>query len=235
MNSIIELPGLYEPLSALSHLIGSVVFAAVGFNLYRSTSNSADKFLTLLYVFVTVNLLMMSGVYHALPHGEMRELFRRIDHASIFLLIAGSYCIFQNLLFSGLLNRLFIASILLLSISGAVLKIFFFEYMTEAFSFYLYMVVGLLGWLSGFFLIYQLKFNIIKFIVIYRVLLAGALCFVIGANIDYFNMIELVPGIVEDHGIFHLFVLAGLGFHYRFVFNTFKANKREPIDSVSLV
>ncbi len=36
-------------------------------------------------------LYLVSAVYHALPHGRWKRRFMRLDHAAIFLFIAGSY------------------------------------------------------------------------------------------------------------------------------------------------
>jgi hemolysin III len=36
-------------------------------------------------------LYFVSAVYHALPHGRWKRRFNRLDHAAIFLFIAGSY------------------------------------------------------------------------------------------------------------------------------------------------
>jgi hemolysin III len=36
-------------------------------------------------------LYLVSAVYHALPAGRWKRLFQRLDHAAIFLFIAGSY------------------------------------------------------------------------------------------------------------------------------------------------
>ncbi len=36
-------------------------------------------------------LYMASAIYHALPQGRMKRVFCRLDHAAIFLFIAGSY------------------------------------------------------------------------------------------------------------------------------------------------
>lgn len=36
-------------------------------------------------------LYLVSAVYHALPHGRWKHRFMRLDHAAIFLFIAGSY------------------------------------------------------------------------------------------------------------------------------------------------
>lgn len=41
---------------------------------------------------VTMMLLyLVSAVYHALPHGRWKQRFMRLDHAAIFVFIAGSY------------------------------------------------------------------------------------------------------------------------------------------------
>lgn len=40
-------------------------------------------------------LFSVSAAYHWLPHGSTKELMRRLDHAAIFLFIAGSYTPFM--------------------------------------------------------------------------------------------------------------------------------------------
>lgn len=42
-----------------------------------------------------VLLFSVSAAYHWLPHGSTKELLRRLDHAAIFLFIAGSYTPFM--------------------------------------------------------------------------------------------------------------------------------------------
>lgn len=83
-----------EPGSALTHLVGAllaiaalvllVVFSSlhgtpsqvVGFSLFGT-------FLVLLYV--------ASTLYHFLPQGKAKRVFKRIDHVLIYALIAGTY------------------------------------------------------------------------------------------------------------------------------------------------
>ncbi|MBQ3913344.1 MAG: hemolysin III family protein, partial [Lachnospiraceae bacterium] len=38
-----------------------------------------------------IMLYCMSAIYHALPVGDAKRVFRVIDHCSVFLLIAGTY------------------------------------------------------------------------------------------------------------------------------------------------
>jgi len=56
------------PTSSASTLLGMVIFGAA---------------LTVLYT--------TSTFYHALPHGTAKRVFRRLDHAAIYVLIAGTY------------------------------------------------------------------------------------------------------------------------------------------------
>ena len=45
-----------------------------------------------IFIFSVVFLLSMSGVFHLLePGGEPRSVLRRLDHAAIFTLIAGTF------------------------------------------------------------------------------------------------------------------------------------------------
>ena len=50
---------------------------------------------TSLFSATIVVLYLASALYHALPAGKAKRVFRVIDHSSIFLLIAGSYTPFM--------------------------------------------------------------------------------------------------------------------------------------------
>ena len=80
-NSITHGLGLILSVAALTIL---VVYASMEGDPWRITAFSIyGASLTILYLFSTL--------YHSLPHSRIKAIFRRLDHAAIYLLIAGTY------------------------------------------------------------------------------------------------------------------------------------------------
>jgi hemolysin III len=81
-------------LKALSHGLGLILALAslpilVAVAARRGTAATVTG--AVLYGSTMVALYFASTVYHALPHGKWKRRFNRLDHASIYLFIAGSY------------------------------------------------------------------------------------------------------------------------------------------------
>src|SRR5215213_5458383 len=97
------IPGFADPFSSLSHLLGAVVFLALGFVLIRrGAGNTARVVSLLIFILGSVLLLSVSGTYHLLdPTGTAREVMRRLDHAAIFVLIACSFTPPHVIMFRG--------------------------------------------------------------------------------------------------------------------------------------
>ena len=83
-----------ELLNAVSHGLGLLLAlvslpALVVIAARRGTAATVVG--AVLYGSTMVVLYLTSTVYHALPHGHWKRRFNRLDHASIYLFIAGSY------------------------------------------------------------------------------------------------------------------------------------------------
>ena len=91
--SVLPIPGFSDPVSSLTHLAGAVVSAVLGaFLIYRGRGELRRVVSLAVFVFSCVLLLSLSGVYHLLsPHTAGRSVLMRLDHAAIFVLIAGSF------------------------------------------------------------------------------------------------------------------------------------------------
>jgi hemolysin III len=63
-----------------------------------------------------------STIYHALPHNRAKRLFRVLDHAAIFLLIAGTYTPFTLGVLAGGWGFTLFGLVWALAIFGVVLK-----------------------------------------------------------------------------------------------------------------
>src|SRR5262245_30751473 len=90
---LFHLPGFHEPFSAISHLFGAVLFAFMGLLLLRRGRGDTGRLIYLgVFVFACVFLMSMSGVYHMMIRGgAAHSVMERLDHAAIFVLIAGTF------------------------------------------------------------------------------------------------------------------------------------------------
>lgn len=83
-----------ELFNAISHIVGGafgVLFGIVGF-LVAAQNPTPNKYVAVaIYTLSIIVLYTMSALYHFLPQGRAKRVFRIFDHCTIFLLIAGCY------------------------------------------------------------------------------------------------------------------------------------------------
>ena len=72
---------------------------------------------------VTAALLYLSStVYHVMPPGRPKEVCEVIDHAAIFLLIAGTYTPFTLGVLRGALGWTLLGMVWAIALAGVILK-----------------------------------------------------------------------------------------------------------------
>jgi channel protein (hemolysin III family) len=208
----IPFAGIADPVSSLSHLFGAVLFLPLGLLLLRLGRGDAGRLIYLgIYIFSVVFLLTMSGVYHMLPHHSAgSEIMVRLDHAAIFVMIAGGFTPAHGILFrySGRWGMLTL--IWGLALAGVAFKVIFFNSIPETLGLILYLGLGWFGFLSGAVLWRRFGGAFVQ------PLLLGGLLYSTGALLMYFNWPVLIAGVVGPHEVFHGFVLAGAFLHWRF-------------------
>lgn len=147
-------------------------------------------------------LYTISTLYHALKVNNAKRIFRKLDHCSIFLLIAGTYTPISVLLIKGQIGLILLISVWSTAILGVVLNAIDVNKFSK-FSLACYIIMGwavifavkpLISSLSQKQLIWLFAGGIS-----YTV---GAIIYVIGKKIKYM------------HSIWHLFVLAGSICHF---------------------
>ena len=146
-------------------------------------------------------LYSASTLYHSVQHPRAKRLFRTLDHASIYLLIAGTYTPFLLIGVRGTLGWSLLAIIWLMALAGIIWKIFFlgrFEVMATI----MYIFMGWMGVLA----FRQMLVNIPPLGV--KMLFAGGLIYTFGV---IFYAWEKLP---YNHAIWHLFVLGGSICHF---------------------
>ena len=208
-----RLTGLYDPVSALSHLAGAAVFVVLGCLLLRRGRGDAARLAFLgVYAVACVFLLLMSGTYHmTAPGSPLHQVLLRLDHGAIFVLIAGTFTPIHGLLFRGILRWAPLAFIWAAAAAGVVLKTAYFNTFAEWVGLAFYVTLGWLGAASGILLWRRYGFTFI------RPLLMGGVAYSVGAAFDFLRQPVLIPGVVHAHELFHLAVLAGALLHWRFV------------------
>jgi hemolysin III len=147
-----------------------------------------------------VMLYLASTLYHSISNERAKLFFRKVDHMSIFLLIAGTYTPFCLYLQSWVGWTMF-GLIWACAITGIVLKAFFTG-KKELLSTILYVVMGWLGVLIFKPLYVSIPTASFVFLVLGGVFYTAGTFFFIKDKIKYF------------HSIWHLFVLAGSTAHF---------------------
>jgi channel protein (hemolysin III family) len=206
------IPGFNDPVSALSHLIGAGVFAVLTVFLLRRGWGSVGRLASLaLFAFTFLFLLSMSGVYHLLAPGTARSVLRRLDHSAIFAMIAGTFTPVHTILFRGLGRWGPLLFIWTAAGAGICLKTIFFGGVSAWLGAGLFLAMGWVGIVPGVILWRRYGSSFIQ------PLLCGAMAYTLGAILDVLRWPVILPGIVGPHEIFHVAVLAGAGFHWRFI------------------
>jgi channel protein (hemolysin III family) len=210
---MLSIPGFSDPVSSLTHLAGALVFAILGGFLIARGRGEAPRVISLtLFAFSCVLLLSLSGVYHLLtPQTAARGVLARLDHAAIFLLIAGSFTPVHVILLRNRWQWHLLAWIWAAAIAGLTLKTVYFDAMPAWLGLLMYLGLGWLGLISTIAL--ARRFGV-RFVL---PLVWGALAYTIGAVAEFLAWPVLVGGIVGPHEVFHLAVLAGIAFHWAFI------------------
>ncbi len=146
-------------------------------------------------------LYVASTLYHSFQQPKVKRVFRIIDHASIFLLIAGTYTPFLLLGVQGAWGWTFLIIIWGLAILGVSFKALFINRLQKL-SVLMYI---LMGWL-GVLVIKTLLANIPVGGLVW--LAVGGAAYTIGV---IFYALKKIPYM---HGVWHLFVLLGSVCHY---------------------
>lgn len=145
--------------------------------------------------------MLMSTLYHALHHRPAKAIFKRLDHCSIYLLIAGSYTPFLVISLQSGLAQVMLILIWVLAVLGIAFKAVWVErFKGLALTTYLGM-----GWLA-LLMIYELS----------HVLAPGGLVLLVVGGVVYslgtlFYAWKKLP---YSHALWHVFVLGGATCHF---------------------
>lgn len=81
-----------EMMNMLSHAVGVVCAIVMMVIAVRASSGDPLKVAcSIIYVATVLAAMLFSSIYHGLPKGMSKQVFRVIDHCDIFFTIAGTY------------------------------------------------------------------------------------------------------------------------------------------------
>ena len=193
-----------ERLNSITHIIGAVASLAGLVVLVVFASLQGDPWKIVSFSVYGVSLLLVylsSTFYHSLS-GRAKAIFRKLDHAAIYLLIAGTYTPFALVSLQGPWGWSVFGIVWSLAALGIYLETRPIKGQ-RIWPIVIYVVMGWIGLVAIKPLLVSLSFNGLMW------LIAGG-CFYTFGIIFY----ALDHKVRHFHAVWHLFVLAGSVSHY---------------------
>lgn len=200
---------LREPVSGLTHLAGAAAAFLAQSVLLVFAANGLEKFVsTLIYGLSLVGLFSASAAYHLVNAGpKVTAWLRKLDHAAIYLLIAGTYTPFCVNAFSGFYRWGLLAIVWGIAAVGIAVKLFYMgapRWLTAG-------IYVLMGWLC-LTAIGEMTVALTPFTLGW--LAAGGIIYTLGAVVYAAKLFDFFPGKFGFHEVWHIFVLLGALAHF---------------------
>lgn len=205
-----------DPGSAITHFVAMLLAAGSSMPLLMKAATASPKSLIAMLIFILSMILLYgaSATYHsATLSAELIKKLRKVDHAMIFILIAGSYTPVCLITLEPAKGYPLLAVVWTIALLGIGIKILWIT-CPKWFSSSLYIAMG---WLCVF-VFGPLIHTLPKAAFLW--LLAGGIIYTIGGviyalKLPLFNAKHKYFG---SHEIFHLFVMGGSFCHFVFMY-----------------
>jgi hemolysin III len=199
---------LEEKTNIISHAIGFILSIAALVLLVTHAIQYGNVWHIVSFSIFGASLIILYGAsayYHSTQKPKLRVRLRVFDHASIYVLIAGTYTPFTLVTLNGPLGWSILGISWGMALTGIILKVFF----TGRYKLISTLMYVFMGWI----IIFAIKpvFNNLP-LEGFLWLVAGGMSYTIGAIIYSIKKIKF------NHAIFHMFVLAGSACHFFSVF-----------------
>jgi len=192
-----------EICNSITHGLGSVfgVVALVILIFTAIKSNEPMKIVAFsIYGGSLAILYLMSTLYHSLMFTKANRVFRILDHAAIFLFIAGSFTPFILITIQNTARWVMLSAIWVIAISGIIYCIFNIRKTNILLLFYL-----LMGWLGLFIFKPLFQYQHVQGLTL---LVIGGVLYTTGTIFYQWKKL------VFHHGIWHVFVLTATVCHF---------------------
>ena len=199
---------LEEKLNIATHALGLILSLLAAFLLLYYARLEGNFWHVVLFGIYSMSMILLytaSTIYHRSTDSIKRARLRILDHAAIYVLIAGTYTPFTLIILKGNLGWALFIAVWTFAFIGVILKIFF----TGKFNIISTLMYVAMGWLIIF--AYEpLLENLDPKGVFW--LIIGGVFYTIGA------LLFSIKRLPMNHAIFHVFVLLGSFSHYMAVF-----------------
>ena len=179
---------------SIAGLVVLVVLASVYGDVWRVISTS-------IYGTSLVLLFLSSTLYHSIQNPRLRPVLRRVDHAAIYVLIAGTYTPFTLVSLRGPLGWTFFGVVWGMALVGILFKVFFIH----RFALVSTLAYVAMGWICVL-AFGQMLDHVPPSGMIW--LVTGGVVYTVGV---VFYVLRRIP---YGHAVWHLFVLAGAICHF---------------------
>lgn len=197
-----------EEINIISHAIGLILSIVAFVLLVTHAILDGNAWHIVSFSIFGASLIILyatSTFYHSAKKPELRSRLRIIDHAAIYVLIAGTYTPLTLVTLNGQIGWVIFGTSWTLALIGIILKLFF----TGKYKSISTLLYVLMGWVIVF-AIGPLKSNLSLEGLFW--LFAGGIAYTIGAILYSIKKIQF------NHAVFHVFVLIGSISHFMLVF-----------------
>jgi len=200
---------LREPVNSLTHwggailgLIGLIALLIVGWDTPAKIISLTVYGLSLIFLFSA------SATYHMVQvKDKALEIFRKVDHAAIYVLIAGTYTPFCVNAFEGFWKWGMLSIIWSLAVIGIVIKVFFIR-APRWLNAGIYLVMGWLSVTAAGQMLAALPAWVLTWMII------GGVIYTLGAIVYITKIFNFKPGVFGFHEVWHIFVLLAAAAHF---------------------
>ncbi len=193
-----------EKFNAVTHLVGAVVALPGAIVLVVLAAMDGDPWKIVgvaIYGVTLVSLYSFSGLYHSL-RGRAKNALRKLDHHSIYLLIAGSYTPFCLVTLRGPWGWSLFGTVWGLAVVGSLQEL----RPTNGARVLSVLIYLLMGWVV-----------VVALVPLFHALGPAGFAWLVAGGLFYTVGIvfyALDTRLADAHGIWHLFVIAGSANHY---------------------
>ncbi len=195
-------------LRGVSHLLAFFASCSLGAILLVASPGIVPRLATVVFAASVTAMFAASALYHRFPWSPPeRAVMRRIDHAMLYMCIAGSYTAYVLLALSGIWKIAILGAVWSGVLIAIVMKIVWVDGPR-----WLAATIGvLIGWLGVATIPQALGSGGNSAV---GLVLAGGLLYTLGAVVYGLKRPNPFPRVFGFHEIFHLFVIGAVACHY---------------------
>lgn len=198
-----------EPVNSLTHWAGALLaFAGLIALLVVGWGTPAKVISLLVYGVSLVFLFSASATYHMVQvRDKALEVFRKVDHAAIYCLIAGTYTPFCVNALDGFWKWGMLSIIWSLAVVGIVVKVFYIR-APRWLNAGIYVAMGWLAVGAAGQMLAALPVWVLTWLII------GGVIYTLGAVVYITKIFNFKPGVFGFHEMWHIFVLLAAAAHF---------------------